>query len=90
MKKIVTSMLAFITVMSFASCGDTKTSDSSKAETKSSAAETESAEQTESVEEAVTEDDSPYTVLADFSKGESASFICSDGWSNGSPFDCTW
>ena len=90
MKKIVTSMLAFITVMSFASCGDTKTSDSSKAETKSSAAETESAEQTESVEEAVTDDDSPYTVLADFSKGESASFICSDGWSNGSPFDCTF
>ena len=90
MKKIVASMLAFITVVSFASCGDTTTSDSSKADTKSAAAVESTSEQTESAAEEVNDDNGNYTVLADFSKGQSASFMCSDGWSNGSPFDCTW
>ena len=89
MKKLVASMLTFITVVSFASCGDTTTSDSSKADTKSAAVESTS-EQTESAAEEVNDDNGNYTVLADFSKGQSASFMCSDGWSNGSPFDCTW
>lgn len=31
-----------------------------------------------------------YDMYADFSKGASELFECSDGWSNGSMFNCTW
>lgn len=31
-----------------------------------------------------------YDMYVDFSKGESELFECSDGWSNGNMFNCTW
>lgn len=34
--------------------------------------------------------DSSATMIADFRKGSSSYFIASDGWSNGSCFDCWW
>ncbi len=83
MNKISASLFAFVIAIYATACGDTKASELKKQV--SSAAES-----TVSDEEEISADDSPYTVQADFSKGASDAFICSDGWSNGSPFDCTW
>lgn len=38
----------------------------------------------------VQDDHSEYDMYADFAKGTSEFFECSDGWSNGNMFNCTW
>ncbi len=94
MKKITALLFALVTALSVcASCGNSGTGDSSPAETTAAETTAETTQETEApVEEqpAVKEEDSPYTLLGDFSKGESDKFMCSDGWSNGNMFNCTW
>lgn len=78
MKKQLLILFILAGIISFSSCG--KGSDSSSSgdtATASSSAVT-------------TEEQSKYTVEADFSKGASADFSISSGWSNGEPFNCIW
>ena len=79
MKKIALISLAISVLFCFSACGET--ADSSKAQTNG---------KTESVTQSEADDNSPYTVLADFSKGASSDFSISSGWSNGNPFNCSW
>ncbi len=85
MKRYLAFALTLIMALTAAGCGASEKDSSSAKETEAPAAGTSAAEAEEPAEE-----DSPYTLLADFSKGESDKFMCSDGWSNGSPFNCSW
>ena len=94
MKRYISCFLALLTAVSaFASCssGETESGSASAAETTAAAAESTAENETPPADEApAEEEDSPYTLNGDFSKGESAKFMCSDGWSNGNMFNCTW
>ena len=94
MKRYISCFLALLTAVSaFASCssGETESGSASAAETTAAAAESTAETETPPADEApAEEEDSPYTLNGDFSKGESAKFMCSDGWSNGNMFNCTW
>ncbi|WP_295127910.1 glycoside hydrolase family 16 protein [Ruminococcus sp.] len=88
MKRILALALAVLSVTAFAACGDTS-AEESRADSTTTTAQTEAAPEAE--EEAPAEEDNgDYTLLADFTKGESDKFMCSDGWSNGNMFNCTW
>ena len=84
MKKLTALTLAFMTVFSLSACGDNAEKNDSKDEVASVA---EAASEAEAPAE---EENSPYTLLGDFTKGDSDKFMCSDGWSNGNMFNCTW
>ena len=85
MKRSFAVTLALITVLSMTACGNTADNAESKADTSASAA-TEAASEAE----VPAEEESAYTLLGDFTKGDSDKFMCSDGWSNGNMFNCTW
>ncbi|SDA18448.1 Beta-glucanase, GH16 family [Ruminococcus sp. YE71] len=89
MKRFIVALAAFTVALAACGCGseDTSSADNGNS-TAASAAESVPADAS-SAEEQPEEDDG-YTLKADFSKGASDKFMCSDGWSNGSPFDCTW
>ena len=99
MKKVLVYLFTMVVALSAAGCGSNDSS--SKADTAAgstaesaaeSTAESTAAESTaESTAEAASEEDSPYTLNGDFSKGaDTAKWMASDGWSNGSMFNCTW
>ncbi|WP_294491026.1 glycoside hydrolase family 16 protein [uncultured Ruminococcus sp.] len=85
MKRSFAVTLALITVLSMTACGNTADNAESKADTSAPAA-TEAASEAE----VPAEEESAYTLLGDFTKGDSDKFMCSDGWSNGNMFNCTW
>ena len=85
MKRSFAVTLALITVLSMTACGNTADNAESKADTSAPAA-TEAASEAE----VLAEEESTYTLLGDFTKGDSDKFMCSDGWSNGNMFNCTW
>ena len=87
MKRYLAFALTIVMALTAAGCGASEDSSSTK-DTTAAGETTAAAEETQT--EPAAEEDSPYDLLADFSKGESDKFMCSDGWSNGSPFDCTW
>ncbi|SDB53641.1 Beta-glucanase, GH16 family [Ruminococcaceae bacterium FB2012] len=95
-KKVIAGVLC--TLMALAACGCGSENSSSKADTASSTAAASTAESTaesaaESTAESAAESeaDSPYTLNGDFSKGaDTVKWMASDGWSNGSMFNCTW
>ena len=89
MKRLLTACISVTLALAACGCASSEKSDESSADS-TSAASTESTEQTASETEETPVEDNSYTLLADFSKGASDKFIPSDGWSNGSPFDCTW
>ena len=80
MKKYIIGLVSVIMSMSMCACASSDSSSEKDTASSSKAASSSAAE----------ESDSPYTMLADFEKGASDKFVASDGWSNGSPFDCTW
>ncbi|MBR1422068.1 MAG: glycoside hydrolase family 16 protein [Ruminococcus sp.] len=82
MKKYIIGLVCFVMTMSMAACGDTDSSSEDKVSSKPSSAS--------AADTAAPVEDSPYDMLADFENGASEKFIPSDGWTNGSPFDCTW
>ena len=96
MKKVIAGILC--TVIALAACGCGSDDSSSKSENTSDAAAVSAAESTaESAAEsaadstAESEEDSPYTLNGDFSKGaDEVKWMASNGWSNGSMFNCTW
>ena len=91
MKKVIAGLLC--TIMALAACGCGSADSGSKADTSTAAAESAAESTAESTAEsaAESEDDSPYTLNGDFSKGENTvKWMKSDGWSNGSMFNCTW
>ena len=95
MKKLLATLLAAITVFTLASCSSSDSSSSSKASDSKaeSAAESTNESTAESAAEsaAPVEDDSPYTLNGDFSKGmDDVKWMISNGWSNGNMFNCTW
>ncbi len=80
MRKYLLILLAAATALCAVSCG--------KDDSSSDGAAQSGKEQTSQSENGGEE--SPYTLEADFSKGASDKFSCSDGWSNGNMFNCTW
>ena len=90
-KRVIAGVLCAVTVFAVSGCGsndssskaDTSTAaDSAAASTAGSAAESAAAE---------SEEESPYTLNGDFSKGDdSVKWMASNGWSNGNMFNCTW
>lgn len=82
MKKYIIGLVCFVMTMSMAACGD------SSSEGKSSKSSAKTADASSAAASA--EEESKYDMLADFENGASDKFIASDGWSNGSPFDCSW
>ncbi len=92
-KKYLSAFMALIISLSVCACSDNASSDNISSDNISSdnvsSDNTSSASDTESTS---SESESPY--LADLTKGYSddvsAKFEASDGWSNGSMFNCTW
>ena len=79
MKKIITAaMLAF--VLTLCACGGQPAQGAAEADVTT----------TEAAEEQTAEENGDYTLYTDFTKGMSESWEFSDGWSNGSMFNCTW
>ena len=93
MRKSKIALSALICAMLLTGCSGKTNSSSAPAPTDSqpvSEAATATTAATEPTAEAEPEESSPYDLYADFSKGASELFECSDGWSNGSMFNCTW
>ena len=86
MKKLVCIITALTTALVMVSCGS---SDSSSVSDTVSKSDSSSAAEPESAADE-SEDDSPYTLNGDFSKGKNDKWMASDGWSNGNMFNCTW
>ena len=93
MKRTITAIISVISAFAITACGassggEGSDTDTAKAPETTAAVTDTTAAQTDAPAE--TQDSSQYTLLGDFTKGEAAGFYASDGWSNGSMFDCAW
>ena len=93
MKRIVSALCAISAVFVFTACGSGESSsaasEATSAATAAPASETAPADSSLPAEEPE-EDDSPYTLNGDFSKGPNKRWHAAAGYSNGNMFNCTW
>ncbi len=97
MRKLLITIISVLSALAVTACGASEGGsgkESTAAETTAAATTTaaESAAETTTTTAAAAETpaDSSGSIFGDFTKGESGDFYASDGWSNGSMFDCTW
>lgn len=88
MPKKLISALCLTAVILISGCSDKNQSSTASVDTSAPVTESQPTETTPA--ESEPDAGAGYTLYGDFTKGSSTDFYASDGWSNGSMFNCTW